>query len=504
MIQLQLGLEAIRSYRRLSYTTWHALAEFVDNSTQSYFNHRAEMDEAYRREGQPLTVSITYDRKADLLRIADNAMGMDLEELERALHIGEPPPDPTGRSKYGMGLKTAACWFGQHWSLKTKKLGEPTEYFVEVDVEEVAGGNNALEPHPTAKAADQHYTILEITQLNRRIVGRGVGKVKQFLSSIYRKDLVDKTLILLWQGEELSWELPDSQFMRQRDGDLYRRTFKFEVAGNDITGWAGILGRGHAGRDKAGFSILQSGRVIKGWPASWRPAKIYGQMEGSNDLVNQRLVGEINLDGFEPTHTKDDIDWIGEEEEQVEEKLAEAVADLREVAKTPYKAMDDTRGPSNIDVQTAVDEFQNELASDEMVDALSVDSVPPPEIASQAFQPLLEVAEDGAPAFSAKFAGIEVVGYLAYDASVNDPYVLADSSDDAKVLIVINMQHPHFRQIVGAEGVLNYFRHCTYDALAEWKARKITHRLDSTTIKLLKDQLLRIPLAMEMHAGPGD
>ena len=36
-IQLELGLQVIQSYRRLSYTAWHAIAELVDNSTQSYF-----------------------------------------------------------------------------------------------------------------------------------------------------------------------------------------------------------------------------------------------------------------------------------------------------------------------------------------------------------------------------------------------------------------------------------------------------------------------------------
>ena len=35
-----IGPEIIRSYKRLSYTPWHALAEFIDNSTQSFFDNR--------------------------------------------------------------------------------------------------------------------------------------------------------------------------------------------------------------------------------------------------------------------------------------------------------------------------------------------------------------------------------------------------------------------------------------------------------------------------------
>ncbi len=50
MPQLILGFEAIRSYKRLSYDPWSALAEFVDNSTQSYFNNRKVLDQAFARE----------------------------------------------------------------------------------------------------------------------------------------------------------------------------------------------------------------------------------------------------------------------------------------------------------------------------------------------------------------------------------------------------------------------------------------------------------------------
>jgi hypothetical protein len=78
MVQLELGLEAIRSYKRLPYTAWNALAEFVDNSTQSYINNRHILDAALKLDGRPFEVSITYDNGTDLLRVSDNAMGMSL------------------------------------------------------------------------------------------------------------------------------------------------------------------------------------------------------------------------------------------------------------------------------------------------------------------------------------------------------------------------------------------------------------------------------------------
>ena len=82
-LQLQLGLGVIHSYRRLSYTPWHAIAELVDNATQSYADNKDSLDFALAASNESFVVGIVYDRPNDLLRVSDNAMGMSLEELTR-------------------------------------------------------------------------------------------------------------------------------------------------------------------------------------------------------------------------------------------------------------------------------------------------------------------------------------------------------------------------------------------------------------------------------------
>ena len=42
-------------------------------------------------------------------------------------------------------MKMAACWYGDFWTITTKKLGETVEYTVTVDVEKVASGDSDLE-----------------------------------------------------------------------------------------------------------------------------------------------------------------------------------------------------------------------------------------------------------------------------------------------------------------------------------------------------------------------
>jgi|HubBroStandDraft_6_1064221.scaffolds.fasta_scaffold71331_3 hypothetical protein len=51
-IGFKFGPQVVQSYRRLSYTPWHALAEFVDNSTQAYLNHQEALDPLLAARGE--------------------------------------------------------------------------------------------------------------------------------------------------------------------------------------------------------------------------------------------------------------------------------------------------------------------------------------------------------------------------------------------------------------------------------------------------------------------
>lgn len=502
-IQLQLGLEVIQSYKRLSYTPWHAIAEFIDNSTQSYFDNKALLDTEYAKTGECLEVAVVYDKDSGLLRITDNAMGMSYDELDRALHVGARPENTSGRSQYGMGLKTAACWIGNTWTIRTKKLGETVEYQLKIDVNLVSLGDNRL-PHKekTNLPPESHYTIIEIRQHNRVFHGRTIAKIRDFLSSMYRQDLRRSCLSLSWNGVPLTWQDSDDQFLTAPDGSRYKKDFTFDVNGKVVRGWVGILEKG--GRAKAGFSVLHADRVVRGWPDSWRPESLYGQMQGSNDLVNQRLLGEIHLNDFEVSHTKDDILWAGDDEDQVQNNLKRCCGDYAEKAREYRKAGEDQRGPSEVETSIAVDELKRELTSSEMADLILIETVPPPDVVKQALLPLAEAVKSREPTFSARIDQFTVSGYLLGDASVNDPYLVVDSTSGSHVMVIINTQHPHWKQLVGSEGVLNYLRHCTYDGIAESQARHKAATINPDTIKLLKDKLLRLTLFVEMHDGDGE
>lgn len=501
-VTVALGTDTILNYKRLSYTHWHALAEFVDNSTQSFFNNRAALEHVADSDEPPLEVRIVYDKDAPLIRIADNAFGMNEEELDRALKIGLPPAQLSGRSQYGLGMKTAACWLGDKWEIRTKRLGDDHELRVVFDVNKVAAGKIELDVSRVAKPAKLHYTVLEIRDLHAKIAGRTIGKIKSFLRSMYRVDCREGSLGLYWDTELLEWD-NDLKFLSNSRGAPYKREFEFQVDGKTVRGMIGILGEGSSGRPNAGFSLFRHNRVVRGHPDAWRPEEIFGQLQGSNDLINQRITGEVFLDPrFEVSHTKDDILWQGDEEEKVQAKLKEFAVDYLQIARTPRKAtVGDVRGPSAVEVTTAVSELEAEMSSSQFVDSIELTDVPPPSTINEVESPILAAARSHPPSMRVEIGGVVCVLLISEEDSPNDPYFVNESSEH-DVLVVVNRLHPHWSQLVGAENVLNFLRHCVYDAIAEWKCARQNAPLEPRTIKMLKDRLLRLPLQIE-NAGPG-
>lgn len=221
------------TYQRLSYKPWFAISEFVDNSTQNYFENREVLKKAFKSEAEGrLTISISYDGERNTLEIKDNAKGMDISELTRAVVLNRKPPITTGRSEFGMGLKTAACWFGWRWSIETKKLGLNEKYYVELNVRDLV--ENKTEDIPitvTPASPSEHYTIVAIEELYKPIKTSTHGRIRDQLSSIYRQDLRSGEIDILWNGVGLQFQDPTILVEEQAGGGsvTWRKDFMIRV-----------------------------------------------------------------------------------------------------------------------------------------------------------------------------------------------------------------------------------------------------------------------------------
>ncbi len=138
-MELILGYEILESYKRLSYKAWYAFAEFIDNSTQSYRNHKDELDRCYEEDKNRLTVTVSYSNSKTngFIKVEDNAYGMNREDLQNAMTLGKKPANANERSKYGLGLKTAAFWFGNSWTINTTQRGSSEMLTISIKLDEI-------------------------------------------------------------------------------------------------------------------------------------------------------------------------------------------------------------------------------------------------------------------------------------------------------------------------------------------------------------------------------
>jgi len=482
-----IGPETVRSYKRLAYEVWWAIAEFVDNSTQSYFSHRGELDSILDQRGERFEVFLAYDRERRELRVSDNAMGMSLDELTRAVRIGTPPEDSSGRHEFGMGMKTAACWLGEKWTLRTTKLGDDKEFSIEFDVERVASGDTDLRLKQVPVDKTTHYTIVTISQMHQSIGGRLLGRLRENLRSIYRFDTRTGVLCLWWGDEKLSYD-DRLDLLKAADGSEYRKEFSFEVNGKPVRGWAGILERG--GRPKAGFAVARRNRLVMGQPDAWRPQSLYGQLTGSNDLVNQRLVGEIHLDDFLISHTKNQILWQDDELDQVEENLGTLFADYKHTAEN--RRVRGEKGPTPQAQAVAIDAIKAIVLDPDFADVVNVKEVPAPELVHATLQPLREATQRTDPDNTFVIGDLTVKLYMDSSGSPNDPYFLGDYVNDSEVTVCINTRHRFWEDyVVDSQDILIYTLNCIYDAIAEWKCMRRTGEIRPDTVKVIKDAFMR-------------
>ena len=486
-IKLELHPRIIRSYRRLPYKAWYALAEFIDNSTQSWYDNH----ELLKSESGALEIDVTLEK--DFIRITDTAMGMDYDDLQRALKLGVPPVNTKGRSEYGLGMKTAACWFGNLWRIKTKKYGCDNEYEVEIDVEKVADNNLELITNTYQKDSKKHYTVIEIEQLHRNVHHRTIKRLKEYIKSIYRVDIRKAELWIRINGdEELSeWSFGE-EFLKASNNESYKRDFIHKLSNKkEITGWMGVLARGSGGRQKGGIAVIRRGRVIMGQPNAWKPWEIYG--DSRNDLINQRLVGEIHLNNFGVSHTKDDIQWEGNEEEEIGKYLKEEYQEFRKIASKTYKEIEGEteENISDMEIEAGLQELREVLESSQFSDLIDLEEVPPPEMIEAYNEPMKETIKYLEPNLIIKVGEHLVKIYLNDQVSPNDPYYRPDWPNQ-DLIININTRHIHWNRIVkDSDSFFLYVLDCVFDGLSEWKAAKKTSPIHHDTFKYLKDGFLR-------------
>ena len=497
-VNIRPGVSILSVLRHLNYRPWYAMAEFVDNSLQSFLSYRAELESAGTTA---VHVEIERDDDGGRLIIRDNAAGIHAKDYPRAFRPAEIPPDRTGLAEFGMGLKSASCWFAPRWLVRTSALGEPIERTVTFDIDRIVRDDlEQLDVSTRSVAPEAHYTEIILTELFRPVRGRTVTKIKEHLGSIYRVFLRRGILALSFDGDPLSFVEPAvlvAPWFRDPSSEprRWRKEIDFDFGeGQRVHGFAALRERGSTA--EAGFALFRRDRLIQGsGDEAYRPAYIFG---ASNSFTYQRLFGELELDGFEVSHTKDGFQWEEHEEivlELLKEELDREPLPLLSEAeghRTRVKQEDVRAG-----AQIATDRTAEVLARDaapvieEQIDepdpGPTPDALPPAELASRRS---IEIVCDGVP--------WQIELELSTDPAVSDWLYVSDAPTPAAggprtLGIRIGMAHPFMERFAGtgdAEQIEPLLRVAAALALAEITAREAGVRF-AGSIRLRVNQLLR-------------
>ena len=311
-VSIRPGVSVLSVLRHLNYKPWFALAEFVDNAVQSFIECRDPLEQLHGN-GYRVKVRINIgSRQPGRISIIDNAGGIAREDFPRAFRPAAVPADTSGLSEFGMGMKSAACWFSPRWYVRTKALRETVERTVRFDVDKIVHDQlEELEISRVSANQNLHFTEVVLEDLHHLPVKRTVNKIKEHLTDIYRVFIRDSVLELYFNDERLSYKEPTlltTSYVRDKGGETrtWRKDIHFDFGdGLSVTGFAALRDPGNFAR--SGFALFRRGRLIQGsGDEGYRPQLIYGQPGSFRSL---RLFGELHLEGFEVSHTKDGFRW---------------------------------------------------------------------------------------------------------------------------------------------------------------------------------------------------
>jgi len=305
--------------KNLESTPWKQLGEFIDNSLSSWMS-----DE---ENDCPVQIDITFDPeygngdKKGRLIIRDNALGISDEMMQRAFDLGNIPENlinPKNLNQFGVGMKVAACWFGDKWTVETSALGEPVKKTVQWDLKKVVAGKLTELPVKAIPAkASEHFTVITITDLNHSPEHQStIAKIKTFIPKMFRKFIEDGRVTITWEGEVLTDKTPSvltAPWYQDVEKEInnpvqicWETSFDLNLQkGQKITGYACLFEK--FDRQHTGLNYFWRKRLIQGnIEPFYRPSVLFG---AGNSFRTGRLYIELYCDEMNVTNNKGAIDW---------------------------------------------------------------------------------------------------------------------------------------------------------------------------------------------------
>lgn len=347
--KMELSNSIISTFKNNNYSVSGAIAEFIDNSTQSFYDN----EEKLRKEnGNPRVDVILHKKKSNhknysSLKIVDNAYGMNPNQMLEAMDIGntkEKRGQEVDRGEFGMGLKTAGFWFCNEWTLLSKTPDSKKTYEIYINEDQAVKPNYSFLAEESIYGIGDYKSGTEISldsfNSRRKVTEKQMENLVFLMASTYRKDINEKNLEIrfaimddnfpgkyrdvgkmarneedsdenvwldsLTEVEPVSWKKP--KIAKNNNKDVSQK-FNIEIEEEDgtiLTGKVEISCLETGNSKMAGISFIRNNRVIEGgYEDSLKPKVIFGN---GNSFEYQRVFIEIFVNQKWPvTQQKDSL-----------------------------------------------------------------------------------------------------------------------------------------------------------------------------------------------------
>jgi hypothetical protein len=309
--------------RSQGYDPAYAVAEFIDNALQA---HLAQSD-ASGKTGEALKIDLYFysgdyakASKRNSLVIDDNGPGIKRDRLADAMKPAKPSPIK-GLSEFGIGMKAAAVWFSDKWTLKTEPAGSKSSYTLTFDLPKlIESGSDTVEVE-VGKSARTSGTTMTLSQLRRPVDYARFQQICEVLRELYQRFTAGSSPRMRLTASfndtpvALQFEPGDktvlvSPVYKEVDKKLYAigkdRTWQLPVdttfQGARVQGFICLLERGSY-VDNPGLVMFRGERVIQGTVG--KPNLPSALFKTSNKYSRQRVYGQLFVDGLPVTYTKD-------------------------------------------------------------------------------------------------------------------------------------------------------------------------------------------------------
>jgi len=287
---IRFGPSMYRVFRNIPNTDWNALCEFVDNSIQ------AMLDSSIKGSKGKINIEITNE----FISITDYGPGFSQEDLLCGLEPARIPANVSELNEFGMGMKLAALYFGDRYSITTSD-GKGASFRVVFDLDEVIQRNLYEIPVEKVLYTGESFTTIIIDKLSNSTkinVALQINQIRQKLSEVYsvfigreQFEIVVNDIILVVPKITIlnaPWFNDEHGFPREwiEDFHIYNGDF-------GISGYVGLLDP--MSNTNRGFKLVRRGRVVAGIQEDVKPFVIFGS-PGSH--ISKRLFGLIELHGF--------------------------------------------------------------------------------------------------------------------------------------------------------------------------------------------------------------